>query len=1088
MCEIWKVPPDRADVALAEAHRATRAAHDRLAFLLEVSVVLSSSLEYRRTVSKVAAMTVPRFSDLCTVDLWDGTRFTECIAVAHADPAKTERLRALRAELPSRFDESVLRSGKARVLPHIGEEDIRAAAQNEAHYERLRTLTPPSLILVPLEVRGAVIGLVSFGSAGRVFDERDLEVAELIGRGMAIAIDNARLLDAVVESEARYRHIVETAQEGILQVTSSRQTTFVNLRMAEMLGYTPDEMFGQDVLDFIPESERNRVAARIENRARGLVPPGESAEFQFRRRDGSTIWGLVTASVIHADDGTYTGIVAMVTDITARKAAADRQRFLAEATPILTGSLDVEATLSKVAHLAVPAIADWAAIELLDADGMPRQLAVAHVDPAKVRFAAELRRRYPPSRDRDPQYWEMLRTGKPNFVAEIPRELLIASAVDEEHLRLLVELGITSGMAVPLLVRGVVVGVLSLVYAESGRRYSEDDLEFVVDLARRASAAIENARLYAAEQSARRDAEEAARRVVRLQSVTAGLVAAGPRERVAEIALETALPATGATGGVIAMLTRDGAFVDVIAIAGFDGAAWETEPRRSIEEPVPLIECIRSGRPVWFETPEDRARYPHIPEMKGREAGIALPLAVGGRVIGGLWLAFPLGTVLRDEDRELMRSIAQQCAHALERAQLLREAQDANRLKDDFLATLSHELRTPLHAILGWLDMVKARPEDESRRRKALDVVERNARAQASLVEDLLDVSRIVNGKFHVTLNPLVPALPVRAAVDAIRPAAEAKGLSLTADLDPDCGAVEGDAARLQQVVSNLLANAVKFTPPGGSIHVTLTQDDREIALRVRDSGAGIPAEFLPHVFDRFRQADSSSTRVHGGMGLGLSIVRHIVDQHGGVIAAESEGAGKGSTFTVRIPRSAVAVGSSRLLRAGTGDLPRLDGIDVLVVDDDADSIEATINVLQGQGASVRSASSSRAALSEIRRRVPRVLLADIGMPGEDGYALIGKVRALPRAKGGAVPAAALTAYASPEDRARALFAGFQSHLAKPMDIPELIAVVASLSRRPGPRRAKKARKIGRKSARKIVRKIARKASAANARTKTPRR
>ncbi|HWS99082.1 MAG TPA: PAS domain S-box protein [Pyrinomonadaceae bacterium] len=385
-----------------------------------------------------------------------------------------------------------------------------------------------------------------------------------------------------------------------------------------------------------------------------------------------------------------------------------------------------------------------------------------------------------------------------------------------------------------------------------------------------------------------------------------------------------------------------------------------------------------------------------------------------------------------------------------------REAEDANRLKDEFLATLSHELRTPLTAILGWTKMLRMMDLDEATAAHALETVERNAKAQAQLVEDLLDVSRIITGKLRLDARPteLVPV--VKAAMDAVRPAAAAKSIELVTALDPLAGPVSGDPARLQQVAWNLISNAVKFTGRGGHVDVRLERVDAHVEFTVSDTGQGIAPEFLPYVFDRFRQADGSTTRLHGGLGLGLAIVRHLVELHGGTVRAESAGAGHGATFKVQLPVTALR-GADFGLRVdeqtdeqSATSNPHssiLSGVRVLVVDDEEDARALLRTVLEKYGAEVVAAASTREALAAVERDAPDVLISDIGMPEEDGYELIRRVRALDPERGGRVPAAAVSAYAGEDNRREAVEAGFQLHVAKPVDPEELIKVVRDLAR-----------------------------------------
>jgi signal transduction histidine kinase/ActR/RegA family two-component response regulator len=386
-------------------------------------------------------------------------------------------------------------------------------------------------------------------------------------------------------------------------------------------------------------------------------------------------------------------------------------------------------------------------------------------------------------------------------------------------------------------------------------------------------------------------------------------------------------------------------------------------------------------------------------------------------------------------------------------------AESNNRLKDEFLATISHELRTPLTAIIGWTQLLRRGIPDNKVAERALEVIERNGHAQLHLIEDLLDVSRIISGKLLLDVRAVDPASVIVAALDAVRPAAEAKGIELRAALDPAAGSVAGDAERLQQVVWNLVNNAVKFTPAGGRVEVRLARAGAGIEIAVADTGAGIAPAFLPHVFDRFRQADAATTRAHGGLGLGLAIVRQLVELHGGTVAVDSEGEGRGATFTVTLPHAPATTATvqpaaittqrdAQQVNApdDTPDRVALDGVRVLVVDDEADARELFARTLSESGAKVLTAASTTEALAIIERERPDVMLADIGMPGEDGYALIAKVRALAPERGGRTPAAALTAYARAEDRMRALRAGFQTHLTKPVKSSELLTVTANLA------------------------------------------
>ena len=464
---------------------------------------------------------------------------------------------------------------------------------------------------------------------------------------------------------------------------------------------------------------------------------------------------------------------------------------------------------------------------------------------------------------------------------------------------------------------------------------------------------------------------------------------------------------------------------------------------------------------------------------------LAVPVKSGhGDVIGGLFFGHPKPGVFGDRaervavgiaaqaaaamaNAELIRTLREQRAElkrtATERAQLLEseraarsEAERLGHMKDEFLATLSHELRTPLNAIQGWAMLLKQpalTPEDA---RRGAETIERNVRAQAQIVNDLLDMSRIISGKIHLEVQPLYLHDAIRNAIEAVRQSAAAKRVRIQPMLDSTIGLVRGDPNRLQQVLWNLLSNAVKFTPPEGRIQVVLERVNSHVEIMVEDTGIGIRPEFLPFVFDRFRQADPSTTRRYGGLGLGLSIVKNLVELHGGSVRVKSAGENQGTTFIVALPISHVRDESTVRMQAPAItmhdplqeiELPRLDGVTVLIVDDEPDGRALIARILDGRGATTVCASGAGQALELLEKRKFDVLLSDIGMPEMDGYALIGRARLLDSRRAGPIPAIAVTAYARPEDRQRSLLAGYQMHLSKPIEAFELIAAIAGLLR-----------------------------------------
>ena len=564
--------------------------------------------------------------------------------------------------------------------------------------------------------------------------------------------------------------------------------------------------------------------------------------------------------------------------------AADHARqqasFLAEAGTALSASLDYEATLKAVARLAVPVIADWCAVDIVSEQGALQRLAVAHVDPEKVELARTLEDKYPTDPETPGGVYQVIRTGRPVFMARIPPEMIEAGARDEEHRRILRELQLTSYMSVPMTAHGRAFGAITFVSAESGREYTEADLRFAREIATRASLAVENARAYA-------------------------------------------------------------------------------------------------------------------------------------------------------------------------------RANEASRLKDEFLATLSHELRTPLNAVLGYARMMRLGSLSGEKLKPALDVVERNATALKQIIEDVLDVSRIVAGRLRLNVQPVdLPTIAVDSCA-TLMPAAEAKGVRLESVIDSLTTPVSGDPDRLQQIVWNLLSNAIKFTPRGGRVQLRLARVNSHVEIAVSDTGRGIDPDFLPFVFDRFRQADATFSREQGGLGLGLAIVKQLSELHGGTVSASSGGPGKGATFTVKLPLMIVHAEPpdsrdreqprSERRPPSLEEVPRLDAVHVLAVDDENDSLNLLRAVLEGAGARVSTARSGADALDALRRLTPDVMVVDIGMPGMDGLQLIRAIRRLDEPVR-LIPAAALTAYARAQDRITSLASGFQMHLVKPIDPLELVVAVSTLA------------------------------------------
>ncbi|HXD16360.1 MAG TPA: PAS domain S-box protein [Vicinamibacterales bacterium] len=488
------------------------------------------------------------------------------------------------------------------------------------------------------------------------------------------------------------------------------------------------------------------------------------------------------------------------------------------------------------------------------------------------------------------------------------------------------------------------------------------------------------------------------------------------------------------------------------------------------DSPYSVSAIVRTGRPAIVSHVSDDmlaqvARGDEeclrLLRTLGLTSYIGVPLVAHGRTFGAL--SFASAESHRNytaEDLRFAEDLAYRAALAIDNAKAYKEAQFANQLKDDFLATFSHELRTPLNAILGYSRMLQAGTIAPEKQAQALKTVERNATTLSQLVEDVLDVSRIISGKLRLNIQPVDLPAVVKQAVETVRPAADAKQIRIDTIVDPAAAPISGDPDRLQQIVWNLVANAVKFTPKEGRVQVRLERINSHVEISVSDTGIGIKPDFLPHIFERFRQADSGAAREHSGLGLGLGIARHLVELHGGTIHAASGGEGQGATFQVRLPimiaRAASPADRRRVHPLGhaagpRGPIPSLVGVHVLAVDDDSDALMLGREILEAAGARVTTLESAELALEEIAAVRPDVLVADVGLPRLDGFELMRRIRRLPEARLRDVPAAALTAYARPEDRVKALQSGFQIHLAKPIDPVELVVAVAALAKRAQP-------------------------------------
>jgi PAS domain S-box-containing protein len=884
---------------------------------------------------------------------------------------------------------------------------------------------------------------------------RDLTARRAAERGLEVA-------------EAKFRRIFDANMIGFVFSSASGRVFEANDYVLKMLGLTVAEVKDGRVhlRDLTPPEYQTAHAEALQRlRKADVTAP---FEMEYIARDGRRI-PVVLGSARMPGSAGEAELVTFILDVSDRKAMeVERQRteivraFLARASDAFASSLDYEATLQTVVRMAVPHVADWCAVDMVRNDSRESvQLAVSHVDPAKVRLAEELRRRYPADPKAPRGVPRVLQTGRSELYEDIPHAMLEQSARDAEHLHLLQELGLRSAIIVPITTHGRTLGAITFVAAESGRRYGPADLATAEDLARRAAIAIENARLYRATQLG-----EARNRFLAeaTEALSSSLDYTATLQQVARLAVPTI-----AESAAVYRLEEDGA-LRLITLAAVD-PKWEALARE-LDALLPLHvdhqdrtlpRVVRTGRSEVLSELPDAVRATWSPTSRAEEimrelsvhSYMVVPLVVRGHVFGALALTTSAaGRRLEPDDLALAEELARRAGLAIDNARLYREVNDASRLKDEFLATVSHELRTPLTAMLGWIHLLrKGQPAQVTR---AVDTIERNAHAQARIIDDILDVSRIITGKLGLELGRVNLADILRAAVETVRPAAEAKAIDVNLELDPCAGETTGDAARLQQVAWNLLSNAIKFTPKGGRIDVQLARHGSDARLRVSDNGHGIRPDFLPHVFERFRQGDSTSTRAVGGLGLGLSIVRHLVELHGGHVTAESEGEERGARFTVTLPMIEPSAGSTppaatRQPSAGavTPATLSLQGVRVLVVDDELDTRDFLAALLEEHGASVTTAASAHAATRILANETPDVLVSDIGMPDQDGYVFLREARAVGVEGGYWFPAIALTAYTRAQDRNEALLAGYQVHLSKPIDPATLVAAVLDLAKPP---------------------------------------
>jgi PAS domain S-box-containing protein len=902
----------------------------------------------------------------------------------------------------------------------------------------------------PVTLAGETLGVIElFGSQPLPPDEALLRTVASIGGHVGQFIERTRAEEALAATHRQFKALFDSALEAVVIADDERRYVDANGAAATLFGVRREALIGRRLDDFVVSSDPGRSAAAWDE----LLTTGEQqGEVTLARPDGE-LRVVEYSARAHFVPGRHLSIMRDVTERRLADAAVareDARLFALESTRRVqmeslaaierdfAAELDPERLLARIIDHAGHFFRGVAGLYVVDGPQHLRRRAWSNVEkgPEEVAFGVGL-------------------VGR---VAETRQGVLANHYPTSPHaVDTFVALGTRHAMAQPLVVHGRLLGVVSVGRLEpADPPFTSDEYEVLGRLSTQAAVAIDNARLYAEAARGQREAEVIA-------DVARAINAALDINAILPLVADAARALTGADTASVALREPDGdtlLFRYNVGLRSGPADDVRITPAAGLGGRV-----IESGRAVRSDDVRRDAAVDGparaILDAEGIVTALIVPIAFGGRVEGLLFVANRRPAPFTAQDESVVQRLADQGATALRNValfaaeQLARSAAEAaNRMKDEFLATVSHELRTPLTAMLGWIWWLRRGPIDPASHERALETVERNARAQAQLVEDLLDVSRIVTGKLRLDVRPAELRDVIEAAVDSVQAAADAKEIALETRMHDEPRTVAVDPDRLQQVVWNLLANAIKFTPAGGRVTVTLEQRPAEARIVVADTGDGIDPAFLPYVFDRFRQAEASSTRTYGGLGLGLAIVRHLVELHGGTVGVASAGPGQGTTFTVTLPvrgsRQTALDDAAPLRAAGRGAPVRsraLAGVAILLVEDEEDTRELIAIALGQHGATVTAVDSVAAAREALARVTPHVVVSDIGMRGEDGYTLIREIRRRADAVRG-VPAVALTAYAGVEDRRRALREGYDVHLAKPIDPDELVGVVMELATR----------------------------------------